>query len=102
MGSKVAAILAILSVLVVHGSCKGHPVNYNVSDASAYGSGWLPARATWYGAPTGAGPDDNGAHFAATDDACGAHLCFCLVSELTHWHYLVGFNLQAALAGSRT
>jgi hypothetical protein len=60
MGSKVAAILAILSVLVVHGSCKGHPVNYNVSDASAYGSGWLPARATWYGAPTGAGPDDNG------------------------------------------
>lgn len=28
--------------------------------ASSYYSGWLPAKATWYGAPTGAGPMDNG------------------------------------------
>lgn len=30
------------------------------SAASSYYSGWLPAKATWYGAPTGAGPMDNG------------------------------------------
>ncbi|XP_051183716.1 expansin-B3 [Lolium perenne] len=30
----------------------------NATDADT--GGWLDARATWYGAPTGAGPDDNG------------------------------------------
>jgi hypothetical protein len=35
--------------------------SYNfTSPASSYNSGWLPAKATWYGAPTGAGPVDNG------------------------------------------
>jgi hypothetical protein len=28
--------------------------------ASSYNSDWLPAKATWYGPPTGAGPVDNG------------------------------------------
>jgi hypothetical protein len=30
------------------------------STASSYNSDWLPAKATWYGPPTGAGPVDNG------------------------------------------
>ncbi|KAG8092520.1 hypothetical protein GUJ93_ZPchr0012g20569 [Zizania palustris] len=56
----VAALVAVVSVLLTGGSCAGEVVNYNTSAVTAYGSGWLPARATWYGAPTGAGPDDNG------------------------------------------
>ncbi|XP_006662045.1 expansin-B6 isoform X1 [Oryza brachyantha] len=59
MPCKVAAVVAVLSVLVVCGAGAGE-VNYTASAATAYGSAWLPARATWYGSPTGAGPDDNG------------------------------------------
>ncbi|XP_047089145.1 expansin-B7-like isoform X1 [Lolium rigidum] len=32
----------------------------SANGTNAYTGGWLDARATWYGAPTGAGPDDNG------------------------------------------
>lgn len=46
--SKVAALVALLAVLVTYASY-----------AEAAG-GWLPAKATWYGKPNGAGPDDNG------------------------------------------
>ncbi|CAN6319220.1 unnamed protein product [Urochloa humidicola] len=42
--SKVAALVAVLAVLATY----------------AEAGGWLPAKATWYGAPNGAGPDDNG------------------------------------------
>jgi hypothetical protein len=38
--------------------------SYNfTSPASSYNSSWLPAKATWYGAPTGAGPVEGLQHF---------------------------------------
>uniref|UniRef100_A0A804LN93 Expansin-B4 n=2 Tax=Zea mays TaxID=4577 RepID=A0A804LN93_MAIZE len=45
-------------LLVTCGSC-ARPVSFNASDLTA-DPGWDAARATWYGAPTGAGPDDDG------------------------------------------
>ncbi|XP_044447063.1 expansin-B6-like, partial [Triticum aestivum] len=50
-------LVALLSVLV---TSVRSVANYDTSAARSYNSGWLPAKATWYGAPTGAGPNDNG------------------------------------------
>jgi hypothetical protein len=36
--------------------------NFNTSEAAVYWGPWQKARATWYGQPNGAGPDDNGEH----------------------------------------
>ncbi|GJM91428.1 hypothetical protein PR202_ga07794 [Eleusine coracana subsp. coracana] len=47
--SKMAALVALLVVFVTYASY-----------AEAASGGWLPAKATWYGSPNGAGPDDNG------------------------------------------
>jgi hypothetical protein len=57
-----AAALALLSLFAV-GSCREAQFdaeNFNTSDATRYYGGWVSARATWYGQPNGAGPDDNG------------------------------------------
>jgi hypothetical protein len=35
--------------------------NDSASAAPSSNSGWLPAKATWYGKPNGAGPSNNGA-----------------------------------------
>ncbi|CAL4983318.1 unnamed protein product [Urochloa decumbens] len=57
--SKVVALGALIFFLLVsYGSCT-RIVNFNASHITA-DPYWVPARATWYGAPTGAGPDDNG------------------------------------------
>ncbi|CAO2149709.1 unnamed protein product [Urochloa humidicola] len=56
--SKVVALGALILFLVSYGSCT-RTVNINASHITA-DPYWVPARATWYGAPTGAGPDDNG------------------------------------------
>ncbi|VAI53176.1 unnamed protein product [Triticum turgidum subsp. durum] len=50
-------LVALLSVLV---TSVRSAANYDTATARSYNSGWLPAKATWYGAPTGAGPNDNG------------------------------------------
>ena len=51
------ALVALLSMLVVPSVRSA--VNYGTSAARSYNSGWLPAKANWYGRPTGAGPEDN-------------------------------------------
>jgi hypothetical protein len=52
--ASLAAALLIFSLLVTYGSC-ARPVNFNASAFTA-DPNWEAARATWYGAPTGAGP----------------------------------------------
>ncbi|EER91948.1 hypothetical protein BDA96_01G293500 [Sorghum bicolor] len=63
---KVAAL--VISVFATHGA-RAQPSYNNASSSSARrelyyssttGGSWLPAKATWYGRPNGAGPDNNG------------------------------------------
>ena len=56
--ASLAAALLIFSLLVTYGSC-ARTVNFNASAFTA-DPNWEAARATWYGAPTGAGPYDDG------------------------------------------
>ncbi|CAL4923697.1 unnamed protein product [Urochloa decumbens] len=58
----VAAAAVVLAALVAGVSCDSAvpnvPPGPNIT--TNYDGRWLPARATWYGQPVGAGPDDNG------------------------------------------
>ncbi|KAK3157058.1 hypothetical protein QOZ80_2AG0115610 [Eleusine coracana subsp. coracana] len=55
------AMAAVLSALLFGCSCAHHPqVPPGPNITTDYDGRWLAARATWYGKPTGAGPDDNG------------------------------------------
>ena len=70
------AVVGFLAVLVAHGGVRAQPANDTsaaVRQLLGYGDGWLPAKATWYGSPNGAGPDDNGMY---------ALLCCCPVNKL--------------------
>ncbi|VAH17997.1 unnamed protein product [Triticum turgidum subsp. durum] len=68
MGSLPLAVLAALfCFLAVGGAVELNTtdpapfdVDLNATDATKYWGPWTPARATWYGQPNGAGPDDNG------------------------------------------
>lgn len=62
VSANAAALVALVSVLLTYGCCAQSPLNYtgSLAKASKASWSWLPAKATWYGAPTGAGPDDNG------------------------------------------
>jgi hypothetical protein len=85
--SKVAAalVLAVFAVFATY----------------AEAGGWLPAKATWYGAPNGAGPDDNGMHEQSMAGAnamrtvSAVSVCVCV--RLTFLSCL-----QVARAGTRT
>jgi hypothetical protein len=55
--SAVAVAVVTAAALVSGVSC-GAPPGPNIT--TNYNGRWLPARATWYGRPTGAGPYDNG------------------------------------------
>ncbi|KAL6906408.1 hypothetical protein ACP4OV_004009 [Aristida adscensionis] len=58
-----AALVALFAVLAAHGGARAQLVSHNASavrQLRGSGGGWLPAKATWYGQPNGAGPDDNG------------------------------------------
>ncbi|XP_062205590.1 expansin-B2-like [Phragmites australis] len=62
IASRAAALVALFAVLATYGG-RAEPVSNNATAARrllASSSGWLPAKATWYGAPNGAGPNDNG------------------------------------------
>ncbi|OEL14977.1 Expansin-B9 [Dichanthelium oligosanthes] len=59
---NVVAVAAVLAALVAGGSCDTSvpkvPPGPNIT--THYDGKWLTAKATWYGNPVGAGPDDNG------------------------------------------
>jgi hypothetical protein len=52
-----AASLALLSVITPSTCFDPTEINYNASEVAL---NWMTGSATWYGAPTGAGADDNG------------------------------------------
>jgi hypothetical protein len=77
---NVVALAAIFPFLLTYGSC-ARPVNFNASAFTA-DPNWEAARATWYGAPTGAGPDDDGTHSRhcwCMDGICHPILISCLL-----------------------
>ena len=53
------ALIALSSLLVISYAAGDQPGNFSASDFTA-DPNWEAARATWYGAPTGAGPMDDG------------------------------------------
>ena len=62
MAAALVVVGLLLAVLAAHGA-RAQPANHTssaVRQLRGSGGGWLPAKATWYGAPNGAGPDDNG------------------------------------------
>uniref|UniRef100_N1R5F2 Expansin-B4 n=1 Tax=Aegilops tauschii TaxID=37682 RepID=N1R5F2_AEGTA len=62
VSANAVALVALVSVLLTYGCCAHSALNYtgSLAKASKASWSWLPAKATWDGAPTGAGPDDNG------------------------------------------
>ncbi|XP_047045671.1 expansin-B3-like [Lolium rigidum] len=59
LSAKAVIALVALSSLLVSYAAAGRPGNFSASDFTA-DPNWEAARATWYGAPTGAGPMDDG------------------------------------------
>ena len=87
------AVAALLSVVVTYGArAQQQPDLHNATGSQSqdrsllsYSSGWLPAKATWYGAPTGAGPDDNGKDPRALQAIHRSlHVCICCPLQCGH------------------
>ena len=60
VAANAVALVALLSILI---QSARSAVDYDTSVARSYTygpSGWIAAKATWYGRPYGAGPEDNG------------------------------------------
>ena len=55
--------LPAAAALVAGGSCAPPKFPPGPNITTNYNGQWLTARATWYGQPNGAGPDDNGEHY---------------------------------------
>uniref|UniRef100_A0A0D9XM59 Expansin-like EG45 domain-containing protein n=1 Tax=Leersia perrieri TaxID=77586 RepID=A0A0D9XM59_9ORYZ len=60
MMGKIAVVAMVVAAMIGGGSCGPPKVPPGPNITATYTTKWLPARATWYGKPTGAGPDDNG------------------------------------------
>lgn len=68
--SSIVYYIALLALISLFNSCScSEYKRLNYSDAP---SSWGPASVTWYGAPTGAGPDDNGNIYIS--------VCVCIFS----------------------
>jgi hypothetical protein len=92
-----AALVAVLfAVLLAHGA-RAQPESNTTADArrELRGKGrWHYAKATWYGAPTGAGPLDNGIYICANNAVVLTFLeflCFGAVGQ--------GNGIYSALCG---
>ena len=90
-------LVTLLSVLV---TSVRSAANYDTAAARSYNSGWLPAKATWYGAPTGAGPMDNGTPISMLRWR-RTFSCINYVRSASNSADL-RMDLQAVLAASRT
>jgi hypothetical protein len=76
------ALLAALVVVVTHSGASALPavVNNHTSAARQLrgrSGGWQMAKATWYGAPYGAGPDDNGTYVRSSVSVSAMHRRRC-------------------------
>ncbi|WVZ94742.1 hypothetical protein U9M48_040604 [Paspalum notatum var. saurae] len=60
MPGVMAVAAVVLAALTPGGSFSGPDLPPGPNVTTDYDGRWLLARATWYGQPTGAGPDDNG------------------------------------------
>jgi hypothetical protein len=85
--------VAVLAALVAGGACIPKvPPGPNIT--TKYDIKWLPAKATWYGKPNGAGPKDNGMR----------HFLHCDLLPEIYGYYRMNMRVwtQVARAGSRT
>jgi hypothetical protein len=91
------ALAALVSVLLTHGCYAQQHLNYTSLLAKASSSPWIPAKATWYGAPTGAGPDDNGRLHVINYP----HYASCASLAIVAVTMLIDLCMQVAPAASR-
>ncbi|WVZ55081.1 hypothetical protein U9M48_005794 [Paspalum notatum var. saurae] len=61
VASSAQLVVAVVLAALVGGAMCGPPkVAPGKNISASFGGEWLEAKGTWYGKPTGAGPDDNG------------------------------------------